>query len=48
MTYAANIELDICDLATEDEAHEIYALIEAAIGAWKPTMTIHIRQYGEN
>lgn len=48
MKYAANIDLDICDLATEDEAHEIYALIEATIGGWKPTMTMDIRQYGED
>ena len=47
MTYAASISIDVSDLATEDEAHEIQALIEAAIGGWKPTVSLNIRQYGE-
>ena len=48
MSYAADINIDISDLASEDEAYEIYALIEAAIGGWKPTMTLDIRPYGES
>ncbi|MFJ4473268.1 hypothetical protein ACIP2X_38040 [Streptomyces sp. NPDC089424] len=45
MAYAADISIDISDLATEDEAHEIHALIEAAIGGWKPTITLDIREH---
>lgn len=43
--YAADIRIDISDLATEDEAYEIHALIEAAIGGWKPTITVDTRAY---
>ncbi|NUO42377.1 MAG: hypothetical protein HOV82_10095 [Streptomyces sp.] len=46
MSYAIEITVDISDLATEDEAHEIHALIEAAIGGWKPTISLDIREHG--
>lgn len=43
--YAADITVDIYDLDTEAEAEEIRDLIEAAIAAWDPTITVTTRQY---
>lgn len=43
--YAAEITVDISDLATDDEADEIRDLIEAAIGHYKPTVTATTREY---
>lgn len=43
--YAADITVDISDLTTEDEAEEIRDLIEAAIGHYKPTVTVTTREY---
>ena len=43
--YALDIHIDISDLATEDEAEEIQARIEEAIGSWKPTVTADVREY---
>lgn len=43
--YAADITVDVYDLATADEAEEIRDLIEAAIGHYKPTVTVSVRQY---
>ena len=43
--YAVDITVDICDLATEDEANEVRDLIEAAIGHYKPTITATVRDY---
>jgi len=42
---AADINIDICDLATEDEADEIRARIEDALAEWKPTITVTTREY---
>lgn len=43
--YAADITVDICDLSSEDEATEICDLIEAAIGHYRPTITVTSREY---
>ncbi|WP_158838982.1 hypothetical protein [Streptomyces sp. NRRL S-1022] len=43
--YAVDLTVDICDLATEEEADEIRYLIEAAIGHYKPTITATTREY---
>ena len=34
-----------CDVAFEDDATEIYDLIEEALSAWKPTITYAVREY---
>jgi hypothetical protein len=43
--YAAEITVDVSDLATEDEVDEIRDLIEAAIGHYKPTIAATVRDY---
>jgi hypothetical protein len=43
--YAADISIDISDLATEDEADDIRDRIEAALAEWKPTVTVTTREY---
>jgi len=43
--YAADITVDISDLATEDEADEIREAIESAIAQWKPTVSVTVREY---
>lgn len=43
--YAADITVDISDLTTEDEATKICDLIEAAIGHYRPTITVTSREY---
>lgn len=43
--YAADISIDISDLATEDEADEIRDRIESALAEWKPTVTVVTREY---
>ena len=43
--YAADITVDISDLATEDEADEIREAIESAIVQWKPTVNVTVREY---
>lgn len=43
--YAAEYTVDISDLTTEDEADEIRDLIEAAIGHYKPTIRVDVREY---
>lgn len=45
MSYATEITVDVCDLATEDEADEVRAAIEDALAAWKPTVTATIREH---
>ncbi|MGW0837115.1 hypothetical protein [Streptomyces prunicolor] len=45
MSYAIEINVDVCDLATEDEADEVRAVIEDALAAWKPTVTATVREY---
>lgn len=42
--FAAEIRIDVSDLA-EGEADEIRDLIEAAIGHYKPTITVDTREY---
>jgi hypothetical protein len=42
---ALDLSVSICDLATDDEAEEIQARIEEAIGSWKPTITATVREY---
>ncbi|MEH0417865.1 hypothetical protein [Streptomyces sp. B21-083] len=44
--YAVDISAFISDLATEAEVDEIRNLIEAAIGGWKPTVSVDVREYG--
>lgn len=43
--YAAEITVDISDLATADEADEIRARIEGAIAEWKPAVSVDVREY---
>lgn len=43
--YAADITVDVCDLATAEEADEIRDLIEAAVGHYRPTVTVTVREY---
>lgn len=43
--YAADITVDISDLATADEADEIRARIEDALAEWKPTVSVDVREY---
>jgi len=43
--YAADIHIDISDLATADEADEIRDRIESALAEWKPTVSVDVREY---
>lgn len=42
---AADIHIDLCDITTQDEVDEIRDLIEAAIGHYRPTITVSTREY---
>lgn len=43
--FAASITVDVCDLATAEEAEEVRAAIESAIDGWKPTVSVDVREY---
>jgi hypothetical protein len=43
--HAAEITVDICNLATPDEIDEIRDRIEDALAAWTPTITVTTREY---
>lgn len=43
--YAAEIRIDVSDLANADEIDAIRERIEEAIHAWKPWITVDTREY---
>lgn len=42
--FAASITVDVSDLATAEEADEVRDLVEAAIGHYKPTVSVDVRE----
>lgn len=43
--FAASFTVDVCDLATAEEADEVREAIESAIAGWKPTVSVDVREY---
>lgn len=43
--YATEITVDVSDLNTESECDEVRAVIEDALAAWKPTVSVTVREY---
>ena len=43
--HAIEITIDVSDLNTEWECDEVRAVVEDALAAWKPTVTVTTREY---
>lgn len=43
--YATELTVDISGLTSPEQADEIQHLIESALGDYKPTVTVNVREY---
>jgi hypothetical protein len=45
MAYAAEFTVDVTGIAFEGDLDEITDIIESALAAWKPSVTVTVREY---